>query len=191
MLDKAELLTALAGLGKTREELVELAEKMHAAAGTAHSATVSACVDALFSFYMDIQDEQFSPADAGTHPRKCCLLYKALSDGAEGKYWRLKPKFHLFVELAEYQALSLGSPRLFWAYKDEDFVGFVADLAHSRGGGSVCSTVPSRVVQRWRALCTHGARVHRGRKQKHKLYGIKERHARTRANRDRTHPCTR
>eukprot|EP00974_Lingulodinium_polyedra_P126470 11198363-Lingulodinium_polyedra.AAC.1 len=60
----------------------------------------------------------------------------------------------MFQELGEFQTEELGNPRLFWAYKDESFVGFIAELAKSRGGGSVASTTPLKVVQRYRALGT-------------------------------------
>ena len=42
---------------------------------------------------------------------------------------------------------------MFWAYKDEDFVGFIAELAESRGGGHNVLTTPTRTQQRYKALC--------------------------------------
>ena len=49
---------------------------------------------------------RLDPKAAGAAARQCCLLYKALGDAAGSpELWKLKPKFHLFVELAEYQAV--------------------------------------------------------------------------------------
>jgi hypothetical protein len=59
---------------------------------------------------------------------------------------------HMWQEMAEYMGTVIGNPRLFWAYKDEDFVGFISELAHSRGGGGMSSTVPRVAITRYRAL---------------------------------------
>eukprot|EP00974_Lingulodinium_polyedra_P027846 2689942-Lingulodinium_polyedra.AAC.1 len=40
---------------------------------------------------------------------------------------------HTFQELGEFHTEDLGNPGLCWAYKDESFVGFIAELAKSRG----------------------------------------------------------
>ena len=70
--------------------------------------------------------------------RSFCMMYKALSDESRrirgtDIYWKIKPKLHMFQELAEYQSQVLGNPKLFWTYVDEDFVGWIATLAKSRG----------------------------------------------------------
>jgi hypothetical protein len=46
------------------------------------------------------------------------------------KHWRVKPKMHIFLELCSGEE----KPSLFWAYRDEDFGGTCAHLAHRRGG---------------------------------------------------------
>ncbi len=33
--------------------------------------------------------------------------------------WNVKPKFHMFKDMAPYQSLEMGNPRVFWEYKDE------------------------------------------------------------------------
>ena len=86
-------------------------------------------------------------------------MYKSLSDDPEHKkagQWQLKPKFHLFAELAEEQSMSLGNPKDFWAYKDESFMGVVATRAASRGGGGSAQTVPLKTMERYMALCEDG-----------------------------------
>jgi hypothetical protein len=53
--------------------------------------------------------------------------------GAKLQRWRVKPKLHMMQELLEYQAFSLGNPRGFWEYLDEDFVGIISTLALKKG----------------------------------------------------------
>ena len=84
--------------------------------------------------------------------RKCCILYQSLSKHFEAQgLWSMKPKLHLFQELAEFQAPDLGHPGKFWAYKDEDFVGMIAKLAGSRGGPKNAATTALQVMNRYRA----------------------------------------
>ena len=64
----------------------------------------------------------------------------------------VKPKAHMFQELGEYQTEELGNPKDFWNYKDESFMGFIANLATSRGGPTSPTSVTQRVVERVRAL---------------------------------------
>ena len=66
--------------------------------------------------------------------------------------WLVKPKLHLFAEMAFFQSDELGDPSTFWAYNDEDFMGVVSRLAMSRGGGGQADTTPRRVVDKVRAL---------------------------------------
>ena len=47
----------------------------------------------------------------------------------------------------------MGNPSAFWCYKDKDFVGFVSELAMSRGGKVLPHTALARTLARWRALC--------------------------------------
>ena len=87
---------------------------------------------------------------------RCLSMYKALSleaaSNGEEQRWKLKPKAHLFQELAEFQSAQWGNPRNFWTYADEDFVGWVATIARSRGGPKQASTAARRVMERYRAM---------------------------------------
>ena len=119
--------------------VVECARKMHEEMDDMHSFTVFRCVASLADYYMLMSLDEWKPALAKQACRQFCVLYKALSDEASAKYnhdvfWRLKPKFHMFQEMAEYPGFVLGNPRTFWNYMDEDFVGWVASMAKSRGG---------------------------------------------------------
>eukprot|EP00969_Alexandrium_andersonii_P332349 14686696-Alexandrium_andersonii.AAC.1 len=121
---------------------VELAESMHRNLGTVHTGTLVKMASALLDYYMTLSSAPFCPSQAAKAARNCCLLYSSLHREAvvheRPLLWKVTPKFHLFVELAEYQTTELGNPRLFGAYKDEDFVGWIADFAASRGGACHC-----------------------------------------------------
>ena len=106
-------------------------------------------------FYMVMSVVPFDPQAGATACQRCLRLYKALRVEAEAagiNRWALKPKIHMWQELAEFQAFDLGSPRAFWNYMDEDFVGWLAKLAHSRGGPNAFATSAKRVLDRYRAL---------------------------------------
>jgi len=60
--------------------------------------------------------------------------------------WRIKPKLHLFLELA-----SEGSrPSMFWNYRDEDWGGSVARFARRRGGKYTLARFSANVLHRFR-----------------------------------------
>ncbi len=88
--------------------------------------------------------------------KRMCVLWAALerearTAGSEAN-WRMKPKVHLFQELCQYVSVTHGSPELFWCYKDESWCGIMAKSAKRRGGQKHASTVPERLLQRFRAL---------------------------------------
>lgn len=87
--------------------------------------------------------------------RSYCLLSKALHDEAGEAMqspWRIKPKMHMVQELAEYMVDELGDPSSFWAYRDEDFVGFVAEIGSARERVAQADTAARRIMTRIRAL---------------------------------------
>ena len=98
----------------------------------------------------------FDPAQTSSSAPQACVLYGALHKEANpedhGIFWRMTPKFSHVQKLAEFQATQIGNPRDFWAYKDEDFVGFIATLAMRRGGEAKCSTVRQGTFDRYRAV---------------------------------------
>ena len=79
-----------------------------------------------------------------------CLLYAATSEITGEQLWQIKPKMHLFIEMAEFQTESSGDPSLFWAYADESFVGLIGQMAMSRGGKRMVTTVPVDVIGKYR-----------------------------------------
>ena len=62
----------------------------------------------------------------------------------------IKPKFHMFQELAEWQTDTSGDPSRFWAYADESFVGIMGKVAFSRGGKRLATTTPENVIAKYR-----------------------------------------
>ena len=82
-------------------------------------------------------------------------MYNALPQKASRDwFWCVKPKFHLFIELAEEQTDQMGDPNFSWFYKDEDFVGLIGKYAFSRGGGRKAVTTPNAVIDKYRAFAT-------------------------------------
>ena len=64
----------------------------------------------------------------------------------------MKPKMHLFQELAEFQTAELGHPARYWTYQDESFVGVVAKMAMSRGGARSAASAAKATLLRSLAL---------------------------------------
>ena len=58
------------------------------------------------------------------------LLVALEARSSNAKFWRVKPKLHLFLELCS----SGSKPSLCWTYRDEDFGGSCARIAKRRGG---------------------------------------------------------
>jgi len=137
---------------------LELAKALHHKMQTTHTETIQHLFISLLDMYMLMACEEFDADAADASCRRFCNLYGALYDeairiyGPENKLWVQKPKLHMLEELMEYQGRDLSiSPNQFWCYKDEDFVGFVATFAGSRGGRSSCGNSSLRCLQRYRA----------------------------------------
>ena len=52
----------------------------------------------------------------------------------------MTPKVHLTLHLCEWQAPSVGNPKSFWVYSDEDFVGTMIEVAESCHSKTVAAT---------------------------------------------------
>ena len=130
----------------------ELCMEMRDAQNTIHNNTVLECVFHLFSFYMTMGRSPYNAEFAKSAAKQCLILYSSLSNEAmrAGKDMRpLKPKFHLFSELAEYQIENSSDPSLFWCYKDEDLIGLIAKIAFSSGGKREAATTPKNVLLKY------------------------------------------
>ena len=134
-----------------------MAEKLNAELGTTHSQTVESCALYLFELYILMGLKPWNQERAAKACRNCLQLYGALMREAESNgstQWSIKPKAHMMQELVECQAAEFGNPTDFWAYKDEDFVGFAAETVESRGGPQNPIIANRRLVDRYRALAS-------------------------------------
>eukprot|EP00974_Lingulodinium_polyedra_P051570 4961493-Lingulodinium_polyedra.AAC.1 len=136
---------------------VEIAQLMCSKQPGPHTLALLRCMTGLLDFYVCLTLDEFKPELAYSSCQQFCSFYSALSKEGQKKhgtdlFWRVKPKFHLFCELAQFQCKHMGNPRLYWNYLDEDFVGWIALIAASKGGPKQCSTTARKVLDRYRAL---------------------------------------
>ena len=122
-----------------------------------HCKTMLRMMSALLSYYQMVDSSEFPQEEVAKACRETCILFKALRDearkdsGEDTKLWKLSPKFHMWIESSEFQSAELGSPRHYWCYRDEDFVGWASQLANSRGGANTCAHSALRLIQKYRA----------------------------------------
>ena len=129
----------------------ELAQEHYDTQKTDRSHTLSRVFALLYDAYSFVSAEVFDAQAFGDSVRQFLVLYSSLG-GADDVFWAVKPKFHLMQELAEFQCADLAmSPRDFWCYQDESFVGWVATFAGSRGGANNADSSALRTIQRYRA----------------------------------------
>ena len=148
--------------GETRSLMsyaLECAMTMNEKLQTVHTSAVLQCVSAQMEFYLLMGVEPYRPDLASAACQKFCSFYSALSKEAQevhgnDLFWRIKPKLHMYQELAQYQIFQLGDPKKFWNYRDEDYVGWVATIARSKGGPKQAATVARNVLQQHRALAS-------------------------------------
>ena len=129
---------------------------MHNTNPSAHTEAVLHCISGLMDFYIILSMPGWDKEAASVACRKFCLQYSALRREAEAGgndlLWRIKPKMHMLQEMVEYQSEVHGNPKVYWTYRDEDFVGWIATIAASRGGPKAGATVCCQVIQRVRAM---------------------------------------
>lgn len=127
---------------------------------TSHWNLVHNAFKALVGYYLTLGQVPFNKRSAEEFGKKLLMLYSALNKEASDKgmhwSWIVKPKFHLFSELIAFQLDSAGDPSLFWTYQDEDFMGWLASMAHSRGSKRSMTTTPLNVLKKYAALSFSG-----------------------------------
>ena len=131
-----------------------IAKEYHAMVQSPRSQTIQTIGVLLMEIYMHFSLRPFQASIVAEHCRRLCILYATLSEDSESEHhWRIKPKFHLMAELLEYQTQELeGSPSEFWAYMDEDFVGWIARISSRRGGPAGAASVAESVLKRYKSL---------------------------------------
>lgn len=133
-----------------------LARELNIQQNTEHSKLVAVVFDSLLECAKQAATVPFNAKALAKASQKMSVAWSLLAEEATaaGKLaWVKKPKAHLFQELCEYQVFEFGSPELFWTYKDESWCGFAAKTAKRRGGWKRASTVPFRLLSRFRAQC--------------------------------------
>ena len=134
---------------------VHLAQELHLKYDTEHTLHVLQCATALMDFYKVLSDWQCG--DVAGLCQVVCSEYSWLNQEAwlhSKNAWRIKPKFHMFQEMCQFQSFELGNPRGFWEYKDEDFVGWVSKLARRWGGPCTYTCQADSVFLRYRGLAS-------------------------------------
>lgn len=142
---------------------LQVAQLLHDKWGSPHTALVLHLATCLFQL-QEVMHKGWDPAQASDLSLMVAMGYsklnqEALADlapGANLERWRIKPKLHMMQELLEYQSFTLGNPRGFWEYLDEDFVGIMATLAMKRGGANTHHACSWNVMERYRALLSMG-----------------------------------
>ena len=121
-----------------------------------HFATVHSLMESFTVVVQCVFQVPYNATRATEHARRTCLLYEALEKEqlAAGELcrWRIKPKFHMFVELIEFTAPARGSPSHFWAYADETWGHWLAEAGMRRGGAKFAASVALNLLQRYRAV---------------------------------------
>ena len=109
---------------------------------------IHALCQLLCEFYQ-LLDSQGMFLDGATRARfpllgqRMCGLFAQLSAEAMAnghRRWKMTPKVHLTLHLCEWQAPSVGNPKSFWVYSDEDFVGTMIEVAESCHSKTVAAT---------------------------------------------------
>lgn len=117
-----------------------------------HVRTVKSCMHELAVCYKCLVTFDATVLDVAA--RRMALLYVALEKEAEksnAKRWKVKPKLHLFLELASFLCLQkqFGNPKNFWTYSDESYGGKARHAATKRGGKNSSSSSAYKLLQSW------------------------------------------
>ena len=111
---------------------------------SSHEAFRFQCVDALWRCYTEMEqwDPDYSPSRLSQAARQHLLLYCELNkETGDQNLWRLYPKHHLFVDLAEE---STCNPRMEWNYSDESAIGLAVKQAASCNANYICTHLMQR-----------------------------------------------
>ena len=119
-----------------------------------HKNTAGSAVKLLFELQLCVATDPYDHDRASSLCRRCCVLYCSLEQDAlrsgDAARWRVKPKLHMLQEMIEYMP-GAGSPKNYWCYVDESWVGFVSKIAHRRGGRCNASVAADKLLSGYRA----------------------------------------
>ena len=118
-----------------------LSFRSHMAARSAdYRRLVLDCVGGAHEFNLSIDREPFVAEDCARSMMSCLLALKDLHDlwrrglplGQHAKQpWHVQPKCHQVDHMVHHQLQRYGSPKQFWCYGDESFMGAAKSIAAS------------------------------------------------------------
>ncbi len=103
-----------------------------------HARLLCECLEGMVDYHRSCVAEPFPPDDCKAAMYKFLAALLRLhdlwrrdvpADQQRGLPFVLRPKAHMCQHLVEDHLLQWGSPRMFWCYGDEDFVGHIKDIA--------------------------------------------------------------
>jgi hypothetical protein len=125
------------------------------ARSTVHQQTVARVMGLLAKAYtcLDSFDEEVLDKTAKSLGLLVVALETEEAQGLGRKNWAVKPKLHLFMELATFICKERGNPRWFWVYADETNGGIMRCIGTRRGGKNSSSGTAFNMLSKW--CCTN------------------------------------
>ena len=106
------------------------------------------CMSTLLECYRALDLQPYDGSVLQQCARRFALLYASLTEHfGDGFSWRVKPKFHLLMHLAQ----SSTNPKEIWCYRDEDFGGAAAAMVRAKGGWNTPASSAMQVLDKFRA----------------------------------------
>ena len=124
-----------------------IAGKYLAGDGNDWEATLRAASVQLNSCYACLSEEGWNGEQFHLRAMKFALLFLALHRAPGQKYFKPKPKLHLFLE----QSRQKLCPALVWTYRDESFGHTLSLYARRRGGKFSMSSTSRQMLQKFAA----------------------------------------
>lgn len=112
--------------------------------GTPEAEAIKAAASNLCRCYEALSSSS-SGDDLASCSRRFAAQFVALEQISPERRWRVKPKMHMFLELAAEGS----NPSLCWTYRDEDFGGTCARLSRRRGGLLKAQETSTVLLQRF------------------------------------------
>ena len=118
--------------------------KLHLADDDPEQSAAKWAIHHLHACYSSLRSDAIFPREAlAYHGPRFAQQLIALEACYGGARWSVKPKLHLFMHLCE----SDGRPAMHWCYRDEDYGGSIAQMAHPRGRWDRVGAYSRRVLE--------------------------------------------
>ena len=115
--------------------------------GQAEIVTLRAAMGHLSECYQMLSKDRRADVEAGALRVQALAFHDLLISlhKANPEKWLLKPKHHLFLELAADRAL----PSSYWTYREESFGGSLSHMGHTKGGKTSVASMSRGVLQKF------------------------------------------